>query len=70
MFWITFVIFFFDALGHDKALLQMVDDTFVINVTYLIICESIGLFVNEGRNWHLILNRIRFAYNKIWASHY
>jgi hypothetical protein len=32
---------FFYALGHDKALLKMVDDIFVINVIYLIICESI-----------------------------
>lgn len=36
--------FFFDALGLDEALFKVVDDIFVINVIYLIICESIGLF--------------------------
>jgi len=70
MFCITFMIFFLMHLDMIKLSSKWVDDIFVINVIYLIICESIGLFINDGRNWHLILNRIRFTYKKIWALHY
>jgi hypothetical protein len=62
--------FFLMHLDMIKPSSKWVDDIFVINVIYLIICESIGLFVNDGHNWHLILNRIRFTYKKNWALHY